>query len=385
MNRFKLAIIGGSYLQLPLVQKAKTMNIETHCFAWQDGAVCQNYADFFYPISVIEKETILQICKDIHIDGIITIASDVAALTVNYISEKLNLVGNSDQYSLLMTNKYKMRQCFRENNIPIPQFKIVTKQIVDDIALPYPVIVKPTDRSGSRGVQKVNDKKELSPAINRAIAESFAQEAIVEEFVEGREISVETISWQGEHYILAITDKITTGAPYFVELEHHQPSSLPEYIQKEVKGIVLQALNAIHVQFGASHSELKITPNGKIYVIEIGARMGGDFIGSDLVKLSTGYDFLKGVIEIALNQFNEPVFTENHYAGVYFLCHETKYVLPVIQHKANYPAIIQAEITDSELHTVSCSSERSGYFIYRDYKRFEIQRKSLLNEKFEKE
>ena len=93
-----------------------------------------------------------------------------------------------------------------------------------------------------------------------------------------------------------MTDKVTTGAPYFVELEHHQPSSLPENIQKRVKEIVLHALDALHIQYGAAHSELKITENDDIKVIEIGARMGGDFIGSNLVQLSTGYDFLQGVV-----------------------------------------------------------------------------------------
>lgn len=104
-----------------------------------------------------------------------------------------------------------------------------------------------------------------------------------------------------------------------MELEHHQPSSLSALVKEQMKEIVLKALDALHIVNGASHSELKITENNEIKVIEIGARMGGDFIGSDLVQLSTGYDFVRGVIEVALGEFTEPKFTQHKYSGVYFL------------------------------------------------------------------
>ena len=128
-----------------------------------------------------------------------------------------------------------------------------------------------------------------------------------------------------------------------------------------------------HIQYGASHSELKITEDGDIKVIEIGARMGGDFIGSNLVQLSTGYDFLKGVIDVALGIFEEPKLTENHHSGVYFLSKETERLKPVIEKWRDCPEIIEAEITNEELHSIECSGDRSGYLIYKmSDKRFEI-------------
>lgn len=362
----KLAIIGGSYLQLPVVKKAKDMGVETHCFSWRDGAVCADVADYFYPISIIEKEEILRKCQEIGIDGITTIASDTAVVTVNYVASKMGLRSNADEYSEITTNKYKMRQCFSENNVPSPKFALVddTKQY-QIMGFKFPLIVKPTDRSGSRGVEKVLDPVQLGDAIQRAQGESFEHKAIIEEFVTGREISVESISNEGEHFILQITDKVTTGAPYFVELEHHQPSSLPVDVQEKVRIIVLHALDALHVQYGASHSELKITEDGDIKVIEIGARMGGDFIGSNLVQLSTGYDFLKGVIEVALGEFHDPQITEHSYSGVYFLSKETERLKTVIENWREFPEIVEAEITDNELHHIECSGDRSGYLIYR--------------------
>lgn len=369
----KLAIIGGSYLQLPIVKKAKAMGIETYCFSWRDGAVCADVADYFYPISIIEKDEILKKCQEIGIDGITTIASDTAVVTVNYVASRMGLISNPDDYSEATTNKYLMRQCFVENDVPSPKFTLVNDNDKYNIkGFKFPLIVKPTDRSGSRGVEKVLDPVQLEEAISRARKESFEKKAIIEEFVTGREISVESISYEGKHYILQITDKVTTGAPFFVELEHHQPSSLPEDIKKRVREIVLHALDALHIQYGASHSELKITEDGDIRVIEIGARMGGDFIGSDLVRLSTGYDFLRGVIEVALGGFHEPVASERYYSGVYFLSKETERLKIVIQNWHSYPEVVEAEITDPQLRDIECSGDRSGYLIYRSNQKFAI-------------
>lgn len=369
----KLAIIGASYLQQPLVEKCRELGVYSICFAWEDGAVCKDLCDKFYPISTIDKEAILKVCQEERIDGITTIASDVATLTVCYVAEKMGLMGNPDKYSQTATNKYLMRQCFMEHNVPSPKFCLTEGQIPEILkSFSFPVIVKPTDRSGSRGVEKVVHVAELSQAIERACKESFQKKAVIEEFVEGREISVESISFKGRHHILQITDKVTTEAPFFVELEHHQPSSLLEDIKDRVREIVLHALDALYIQYGASHAELKITTDGDIRVIEIGARMGGDFIGSDLVKLSTGYDFLKGVIDVAFGLFEEPKLTENKFSGVYFLCEETKHILPIIQNAKNYPEIVRAEVTDPVLRRIEQSADRSGYFIYQSDKKFKL-------------
>ena len=366
LNGKKLAIIGASYLQLPLVRKAKEMGIETFCFAWADGAVCKDEADHFYPIDVKEKEQIYQKCKEVEIDGITTIAADLPVATINYVASRLGLISNPIEFTETTTNKYLMRQCFLANNIPSPQFALV-----DDInhyhinGFQFPLIIKPTDRSGSKGVKKVLDPTQVDSAIKRAQNESFEHKAIIEEFVTGCEISVESISYKGEHHILQITDKVTTGAPFFVELEHHQPSSLSEETKIAVKGIVQNALNALHIEYGASHAELKIDENGVIKVIEIGARMGGDFIGSDLVRLSTGYDFLKGVIEVALGVFQEPLITEHAYSGVYFLSEETKRLKSIIVNWQSNPCIVKAEETNTQLRKLECSGDRSGYLIYK--------------------
>jgi biotin carboxylase len=366
----RLAIIGASYLQLPLVKKAKEMGIETHCFAWEDGAVCKNIADYFYPISILDQEKILEICKKLNIDGITTIATDMAVPTISYVASELKLVSNCNKTALIATNKGLMREEFKINNCNSPKFVVYENNNNNDLDFNFPVIVKPVDRSGSRAVSKIESHSDLQKAIKTAIDESFSKQAIVEEFIEGQEVSVESISWKGKHYILAITDKSTTGTPNFVELAHHQPSNLSFEIQNKIKQQTILALNALEIHNGASHSEFKINNKGEVFVIEVGARMGGDFIGSHLVELSTGYDFLKAVINVSLNQFEEPIIKENLYSGVYFLCEQTKNLLPYFQKKYDFE--IEKEVQNHELKKITNSNDRSGYLIYQSLKKIEL-------------
>ena len=176
----KLIIIGANNFQLPLILKAREMGIETHVFAWLDGAVGKIHADFFYPVSITDKELILEYAYKIKPDGIISIGSDLAMHTVNFIAFKLGLVGNSMECTQLTTHKYMMRKALSINGLPCPSFKIAKdKNDIGDLNLQYPLIVKPTDRSGSRGVTKVLSQEMLQPAVERAFYEPFNKEIIV--------------------------------------------------------------------------------------------------------------------------------------------------------------------------------------------------------------
>jgi len=369
----KLAILGASYLQKPLVEKANKLGIETHCFAWDNSdAICKNIADYFYPISVLEKELILTKCEEIDIDGITTIATDICIPTICFVAEKMNLISNSYLSGIISTNKAKMREAFFLNGVNSPKSIALRKFNIEDFEdFEFPLIVKPTDRSGSRGVVKVSNFNELEIGIDIALEQSIEKQVVVEEFIVGIEVSVESISWRGEHYILAITDKVTTGEPHFVELAHHQPSQLGEHFIESIISETLKALNALKIQFGASHSEFKIQSNGKIVAIEVGARMGGDFIGSHLVQLSTGYDFLKGVINVSLNEFSKPQLTRNNFSGVYFLSKETEYLLPYFD--KNNAFDFEKNLQNNELSFIKNSNDRSGYIIYKSHKKINLK------------
>ena len=362
----RIAVIGASYLQEPIITKAKEMGIETHVFAWASDDVGEKAADFFYPISIVEKEEIFETCKKIGIDGICSISSDLAVVTVNYVADKLGLVCNSPASTLMTTNKHEMRMAFEKNGDPSPFSMIVSSKKEINNSLSFPVIVKPLDRSGSRGICKVDDADGLDKAISNAIEQGFIKKALVEEYVEGNEYSVECISYNGEHHLLAVTYKYTTGAPGFIETGHLQPSGIDSGKLKEIEKVVFHALDSLEIKYGASHSEIKINENGKIRIIEIGARMGGDFIGSALVELTTGIDFLKAVIQISLGE--DPKISQVSSigaAGVRFIFSKSDIEMynklkkehPEYLVKEDIPITIDGEVKDS--------SSRFGYFLFR--------------------
>lgn len=296
-----LVIIGANEFQEPLILRAKELGYVTHVFAWQADDVGEFSADYFYPVSIIEKERILDICRIIEPVGIVSIASDLAAITVNYVAEKLGLVGNGMESALTATNKHLMRRAFEKAGLPSCKSILVDEKFdLSTLDINFPVIVKPTDRSGSRGIFKVNAPEDLPAAVAFAREPSFEKKVLVEEFAEGREYSIEYISYQGEHHFLACTEKFTTGAPMFVETGHLQPPKhMDELTLAKIQALVPKVLDCLGVAYGASHTELKIDDKGSIRLIECGARMGGDCIGSDLVYLSRGIDYVQAVTEVA--------------------------------------------------------------------------------------
>ena len=300
-----LAIIGASYLQLPLIEKAKKLGYTTHVFAWATNDVGESAADHFYPISITEVDQITEKCQEIGICGICSIATDLGNIAVNYVADKLGLPCNSPESTKKSTNKHLMRQAFEANGDPSPKSILVDENTdISSINMVFPVIIKPTDRSGSRGIFKLESREGLNDAVKAALSESFEKKALIEEYAEGEEYSVEGISYKGSHHILAMTLKYTTGAPHFIETGHMEPAPVSDETYKKVTEVITHALDTLEIKNSASHSEIKIDKNGNIKIIEIGSRMGGDCIGSDLVKYSTGIDYLKAVIDVACG--NEP-------------------------------------------------------------------------------
>lgn len=363
----KIVIIGANDFQNQLILKAKSLGYETHVFAWAEGSIGEKTADYFYPISIVEKEEILKKCKEINPVGVCTIASDLATLTVNYVSERLSLSSNPDSITLQCTNKYEMRKKFKENGVKTPLFfKTDSVDKLDLSLLKFPLIVKPTDRSGSRGITKVFNVEELKKAIEYSIKDSFEKQAIVEEFIEGDEYSCECITYNGKHHFLTFTKKYTTGAPSFIETGHSQPSDISLEFQELIQNEIFKALDALGIRNSASHTEFKIDKDGNFGIIEIGARMGGDCIGSDLVQISTGYDFMKMVIDVACGI--EPDFTKvstPKQANIKFIFNQSD-LDEMNEFIKNNPEKIY-RVSEMELENMGNthdSGSRVGYYIY---------------------
>lgn len=369
----KLAIIGANEPLECFYRQAKVLEYYLVGIAYDKGAVCKKYCDKFYPISFADKEAVLEVCREEKIDGIISFSLESALPTLIYVAQNLGLVSNSFECARRLKNKYTMRECFTAHGIPNPVYKVVKNENeLSEVNISYPCIVKPVDSGGSQGVTKVNSKEEQKDAFNRAIEYSRSGEVIIEQFIDGREFSVEYISHNGKHYHLQITDKTTSGEPYFIELAHHQPAQISGDMANYIKSMVEKALTALHIENSASHTEIKVDSKGDLYVIEIGARMGGDYITSDLVRLSTGYDFVKGAIDLALGDFQEPKLNNKMFSGIYFYSSLTPNVKRyIIEHKDD-TNIVESQINDVENGYCYRNGDRNGYFIYQDKLKIQI-------------
>ena len=306
-----LMILGASILQIPAILKAKEMGLQVIAVDMDKNAVGFQHADICLDISTIDIPKVVHAAQKYKIDGIMTLASDMPMRTVAAVAKELNIVGISEETALNATNKGMMRECLKQYNIPIPLFfKVNTKEEYINAIKQFDdkCIVKPADNSGSRGVyliSNIKDKKTIHHAYKYSKRYSRSGEIMVEEYMEGPEVSVEALSVEGEVHGIAVTNKLTLGAPKFVEMGHSQPSLLPREIEKEVTMIATDAIKAIGIENGPSHTEIIITKEGP-KIVELGARLGGDNIATHLVPLSTGVDMVKCCIDIALN--NKPEF-----------------------------------------------------------------------------
>ncbi len=304
----KIMILGASILQLPAIKKAKELGLNVVAVDRNPDAIGFKEDGIIKElISTVDIPAILAAAKRHKIDGIMTLASDMPMRAVAVVAEELGLVGISEDTAIKATNKAAMRLALQENNVPIPLFYKITNKdeyikAVERIqALDMKCIVKPADNSGSHGIilLKNYDKSTIEDAYDYSIQFSRSGNLMVEEYMEGPEVSVETLNIDGVCNVIQVTDKLTSGAPFFVEMGHNEPSLLSESIKDEIIEVAIAANYAIGIEMGPSHTEIKVTKNGP-KIVELGARLGGDNITTHLVPLSTGIDMVENCIKIAL-------------------------------------------------------------------------------------
>lgn len=298
----KLLIIGASILQLPAIKKAKELGHYVAVADFNPNAIGIPYADVFYNASTIDIEAICKVADEFKPDGIMTLATDMPMRSIAAATSRLGLPGISMDTAIKSTDKGEMIKTFKEYGVESPWFHIIENESYLKEVMPqieYPCILKPTDNAGSRGVMLVNSEAELLEAYQYSVSQSRGGWVILEEYMTGPEVSVEVMVVNGEPHVLQVTDKLTTGAPYFVEMGHNQPSMLPYEDVEKIKDLACRAVKSVGINCGPSHVEIKLTPSGP-KMVELGARMGGDCITTHLVPLSTGVDMIKATIDVSL-------------------------------------------------------------------------------------
>lgn len=302
----RLLVLAAGILQVPVIKKAKDMGIYVIAADGDANAVGLQYADKAVVVNITSEEDVLRVAREERIDGVIHPCSEVSMNVMGRLNEELGLSGITKLQAIRATNKHLMREAFERGNAPSPKsfcfedankaWKCFCKE------LPKDGILKPSRNSGSRGIAKIQkglSEVQFVELFNRAKEKSRDKSVMLEQFVEGPEFSVEIIAWNGEVNVLTVTDKKTTEAPYFVELGHNQPSCFPQYTVDSIKDAAVAGVKALGVMNCACHAEVKVQ-NGEAYIMEIGARLGGDFISTELTHLSTGVDMVAAAINCAL-------------------------------------------------------------------------------------
>ena len=371
-------VLAAGLLQIPVIKKAREMGVYVIAVDDDPNAPGMALADkAIVPGGLMNEEKLVTIAKEEHIDGVIHPCSEVAMNVMGRINDELHLSGISKEMAIRATNKHLMREAFEKYGAPSPK-SILTKDEKDAWQLfceqfTTNAILKPSRNSGSRGIAKVEkgiSKESFVELYRRALDESRDHSVLIEQFIEGPEFSVEVIVWQGEPHVLAVTDKKTTEAPYFVELGHNQPSVFPEEIQQKLKDGAIAGVKALELSNCAAHCELKVQ-EGEAYLMEIGARMGGDFISTELTHLSTGIDMVAATISVVLGmEPNLQPTEEKHGVCIrYFTPKPGKLQVikgvEVLKDSHVYDAEIYLQVGDI-IHEVKSSLDRSGHVIVTD-------------------
>lgn len=320
-----VVMLGGSRLQVPAIKAAQELGFHVVCADWDPDAVGYAVADECSLTSTLDVDAVERLARECQADYVITSTSDAPVRVAALVSERLGLpTGISYEDAVCATQKDAMRRRLAEHGVPQPDFRICDDAAQFAAALEHfgwECIAKPADSAASRGVRL------LSPSDRgggtAALFESFREfsrkgTVMVEERAVGREVSVEGMTVGGETTILAVTDKMTTEPPYFVELGHTEPSRLPRASQEAIKGVAKAVVAAIGIADGPSHTEIMLTDEGP-KVIEMAARLGGDFITSRLVPLSTGVDMVRASVSLALGRGCDIEPTASRGAAIRFI------------------------------------------------------------------
>ena len=322
----KMMILGASALQVPAIEKAKALGYRVILVDYDENAVGFALADEKLVVSTLDQEEVYRQAQRCQPDVVITSTSDGPVRTAAYVNEKLGKRPDlSYENALCATIKNKMRDRLKKYGVPIPRYYVTEDYAAFSDAvdrLDGHCIVKPADNAGSRGVVLLECERPSQELKKKTYEYSKNNSrngtVLVEEYMQGPEVSVEAIVVDGEPHILTITDKYITPPPYFVELAHCEPSQLDGKTQEQIRQVAAQAIKAIGIENAPAHVEIKVTEEGP-KIVELAARLGGDFITSKLVPLSTGIDMVGASVILATGKKPELEPKWQHGAAIHFI------------------------------------------------------------------
>lgn len=366
----KALVLAGGLPQIKLINELKSRNIEVVLADYFPNPVAKPYADIFYQISTLDVPAISDLAKKENVDFLITVCTDQALLTVAEVSEKLNLPCYIDyQTALNVTNKQYMKEVFSNNNISTAKYKIVEvfdDEIMEDFS--FPIIVKPVDCNSSKGVKKVNSPDELKTAFDDAVKISRTKTAIIEEFISGKELSIDVYVEEGCAKILNISEleKLPENDKFVIFR-----SSCLDNISAQIKDKIQKTAQKIADSFKLRNSPMLIqliSDGIDVFVLEFSARTGGGEKFEVIEKVS-GFNVIKAVVDLTLGMYPH---VEDREDEQMFISTEFIYCKPGIFNEVKYSGdLLNEKIIDNfylfkwqgaEFDTVENSGDRIAGF-----------------------
>ncbi len=370
----KILIIGAGFLQSFVIKKAKETGYEVHTLDMDPNAPGFQYADHHAIISIIDEKACLEYAKKNKIDGVLTAATDYGVLTTSFIAQEMGLPGLKYEVAKLIKNKYRVRKTLFEHHVDDTEqaYEVDSNTNLDVIKekLQYPVMVKPCDGSGSRAASRVDDTSQLKSACQLAMNSSITHRAVIESFIYGNEYGADSLVVNGDVHVLAIMKKWMTKPPYYAELGHAIPCGLPSDIETRAKECVSNAIKALGINHGAVNMDMLITKEGKIHIVDVGARMGGNLICSHIIPFGTGIDYMKATIQNAVGDPVDLSEKERYCVATRLLAFEDGYI-----HNVKYAEKLCHEhgvelyhhlIEGQQVHQYHTNLDGGGYIVAKD-------------------
>lgn len=304
----KLLMLGGASFQVPAIKKAREMGYYVIVCDYINESPGFNYAHEFYTVSTTDKEGILSLAKSLKIDGIVCYAAESGAQTVAYVAEKLNLPSHPYKSVEILTNKDLFRKFQKENNFNVPKAKGFTSL---EEAKAYfhhfnlPVMIKPVDSSGSKGVSKIESFDQLEERVEMALSFSNSKRFIIEEYIEnfGPHIGGDGFSVNGKLVFRCFSNEYfsTDCINPFVPVITTWPYSKSKHIQKKIHDEIQRVIDLLNMKTGSYNFDIRIDKNEDVYIIEITPRNGGDW-NPEAIRYATDIDLMEYTIKAALGE-----------------------------------------------------------------------------------
>lgn len=381
-NKKSVLIFGVGPLQESIIVRAKKMGLYTVGIDPCEDATCRDCVDAFEVVPGQDYEGHCAVIEKYGIDAIVTAATDKPLVMMARIAEKYGFPFYSVETAQWSTDKFQMKERFELGGVPHAQGRLISK-VEEAEGLVFPVIVKPRDNSGSRGVKLCRDKNELQISIDEALENSKLDTVLVEEFIEGPEYSIESLHHDSKSEVIQFTEKKTTEFPYNVELGHIQPANISDENKQKIREIISKIGKALNFENCPSHTELKINERG-IFVIETSPRLGGDYITSTLTPLSTGVNLEDELLRISLGETINPLPKAVQYSGVRFFAFQEGSIVkhaPNVDFVNGWPHVVDFSFTLKEgdkVNRITSSLNRYGQLI------LQAGNRDAIEEAFEK-